>query len=97
MKRILILIILVISLGCSSNDNQGYGYQQTSAQSSENRIASRRNAIKMELKGTDGYTRNSCTAFKGEYDGHTWYVFFDNLAVPAVVHDPLCKCQERWK
>lgn len=96
MKRILMLIILVIVLGCGSNDNRGYSYQQTSAQKSGDdildKVVARRNAIKMELRGTDGTIRSYCTAYKGEYDGHTWYVFYDNLASPSVVHDPLCKC-----
>ena len=36
-----------------------------------------------------------CNAYFGEFNGHTWYVFYDNLAVPSVVHDPLCKCNEK--
>lgn len=91
-----ILVLFIIVSCCESNDNRSYGYQQTSTQSSGdgvmNRVVSRRNAIKMDLKGTDGVIRSSCTAYKGEYDGHTWYVFYDNLASPSVVHDPNCKC-----
>lgn len=101
MKRILMLIILVMVLGCNSNDNRGYGYQQTSVQKSGDdvldKVVARRNATRMILRGTDGDIRSSCAAYKGEYDGHTWYVFYDNLAAPSVVHDPLCKCQEKWK
>ncbi len=91
-----ILVLFILVSCCESNDNRGYGYQQTSTQSSGdeviNKIASRRSAIKMYLKGTDGVIRSSCTVYKGEYDGHTWYVFYDNLASPSVVHDPNCKC-----
>ena len=97
----IILVLFIIVSCCGSNDNKGYGYQQTSVQKSGddviNRVVARRNAIKMNLRGTDGEIRSSCTAYKGEFDGHTWYVFYDNLASPSVVHDPLCKCQERWK
>lgn len=93
----IILVIFIIVSCCGSNDNRGYGYQQTSVQNSGNgfmdRVEARRNAIKMDLKGTDGKIRSSCTAYKGEYDGHTWYVFYDNLASPTVEHDPLCKCK----
>ena len=48
----------------------------------------------MRLYDINGKEKTSCEAFKGEFDGHTWYVFYDNLAVPAVVHDPKCKCLE---
>lgn len=95
----ILMTILFVVPGCSgSNDNRGYGYQQTSVQKSEDgvldRVVARRNAIKMELRGTDGEIRSYCTAYKGEFDGHTWYVFYDNLASPSVEHDPLCKCKE---
>ena len=45
-----------------------------------------------ERKGT---MVSSCSAYKGHFDGHTWYVFYDNLASPSVVHDPLCKCTKK--
>lgn len=93
----IILVIFIIISCCGSNDNRGYGYGKTSVQNSGDgfmdRVEARRNAIKMDLKGTDGKIRSSCTAYKGEYDGHTWYVFYDNLASPTVEHDPLCKCK----
>ena len=92
MKRILIFAILVMVLGCSSNDNSGYGYQQKSEDVLD-KVVARRKATRMDLRGTDGDIRSSCAAYKGEYDGHTWYVFYDNLASPSVVHDPLCKCK----
>ena len=92
------LVIFIIVSCCGSDDNKGYGYQQTSVQKSGDgvidKVVSRRNAIKMELRGTDGTVRSYCTAYKGEFDGHTWYVFYDNLASPSVVHDPLCKCKD---
>ena len=97
----IILVIFIIASCCGSNDNKGYGYgyQQTSVQNSGDgvldKVVSRRSAIRMELRGTDGTIRSYCTAYKGEFDGHTWYVFYDNLASPSVEHDPLCKCKER--
>lgn len=94
----IILVIFIIVSCCGSNDNRGYGYQQTSAQNSGDgvldKVVTRRSAIRMELRGTDGEIRTYCTAYKGEFDGHTWYVFYDNLASPSVEHDPLCKCKE---
>lgn len=48
----------------------------------------------MTLRGLDGKAYSSCTVYKGEWDGHTWYVFYDNLASPSVVHDPCCKCMK---
>ncbi len=49
----------------------------------------------MNLYDTAGNKYGTCSAYKGKFDGHTWYVFYDNLAVPAVVHDPLCECQKK--
>jgi len=54
----------------------------------------RRKNNHMTLRGLDGKAYSSCTVYKGEWDGHTWYVFYDNLAAPAVVHDPCCKCMK---
>ncbi len=97
----IVLVIFIIASCCGSNDNKGYGYGQTSVQKSEDdvidRVVARRNAIRMNLRGTDGEIRSYCTAYKGEFDGHTWYVFYDNLASPSVEHDPLCECKERKK
>ena len=88
-------VILVMLLGCSSNGNQGYGYETKSSPEKNflERAAENRGTTSMNLYDTKGRLRNSCRAYKGEFDGHTWYVFFDNVAVPAVVHDPLCKCK----
>ena len=99
MKRILLFVILVIVLGCSSNGNQGYGYETKSSPEKNfmERAAENRSAKTMNLYDANGRLINSCAAFKGKFDGHTWYVFYDNLAATAVVHDPNCKCQEKWK
>ena len=46
----------------------------------------------MYLYDTKGLMVSSCTVYKGEFDGHTWYVFYGILPSPSVVHDPLCNC-----
>ena len=46
----------------------------------------------MYLYDTKGLMVSSCAVYKGEFDGHTWYVFYGNLPYPSVVHDPLCNC-----
>ena len=97
MKRILMFVILVMILGCSSNDNQGYGYGTAQEKDIFEKVAEERNTRTIKLYDTKGRLVNSCRAYKGEFDGHTWYVFYDNLASPAVVHNPNCKCMERWK
>jgi len=51
-----------------------------------------RDARRMPLSDANGKVVSYCTVYKGRFDGHTWYVFYDNLAVPSVVHDPLCEC-----
>lgn len=96
MKRILILIMLLIAVSCCPNGNKGYGYETKSSPEKNflERAVENRNAKTMNLYDANGRLISSCAAFKGEFDGHTWYVFFDNLSVPAVVHDPLCKCQK---
>lgn len=47
-----------------------------------------------DIKALDKYgnSRVVCHAYYGEFNGHTWYIFYDKLAVPSVVHDPLCHC-----
>lgn len=55
-------------------------------------VKDRRSARTMQLYDSNGERVSGCSALKGKFDGHTWYVFYDNLAVPAVVHDPLCAC-----
>lgn len=108
MKKILILIsILFLVIGCCENGNLGYGYStktsspeqtvNTTTTSSKNifELANeRQKSHTMKLYGSDGRSYSQCTAYKGEFDGHTWYVFYDNLASPSVVHDPLCKCHK---
>ena len=108
MKKLILLIsLLLIFTGCCESDNQGYGYNtksevnvdQTNKETKQPDIFEmadqRRKNYRMTLRGLDGRVMSSCTVYKGEFDGHTWYVFYDNLAAPSVEHDPLCKCKER--
>ena len=113
MKKIVCLIAgILLMVGCCGSGNQGYGYN-TKAQTTEQTQAApsstserkgyfetlneRRKTHTMVLRGTDGRYQSSCTVYKGEFDGHTWYVFYDDLAAPSVVHDPNCKCLNKDK
>ena len=95
MKKILFIIaILFLVVGCCEGGNQGYGYNTSTSteQPQRSSYSQRIKAHTMDLRDANGRMCTTCTAYKGEFDGHTWYVFYDNLAAPAVVHDPLCKC-----
>lgn len=78
MKRILMLVILVMVLGCCPNNNNGYEYETKSSpeKSFLEKAAENQNTKSMNLYDTKGRLVNSCRAYKGEFDGHTWYVFF---------------------
>ena len=78
--------MLVISC-CPNTSNNGYSYGMT--KSSESDIL-KRSRKTMYLYDTKGTMISSCSAYKGEFDGHTWYVFYGN-----VVHDPLCNCTKK--
>ena len=94
--------MLIISC-CPNTSNNGYSYGTSSSQnmskSSEGNIFEREAEIRsrkaMYLYDTKGTMVSSCSAYKGEFDGHTWYVFYGNLSSPSVVHDPLCKCTKK--
>lgn len=98
MKKIITLIAFIIIaaamvISCCENGNQGYGYDtQTSTQTQISPYSAKIKVHTMELYDMSGRKCTSVTIYKGEADGHSWYVFYDNLAVPAVVHDPNCKC-----
>ena len=94
--------MLILSC-CSNTSDNGYGYGTSSSQSinkssfskaleRENEIRSRKTMFLYDTKGT---MISSCSAYKGEFDGHTWYVFYGNLSSPSVVHDPLCDCTKK--
>lgn len=106
MKKLIFIAAALIAASCTTSSNRGYGYnskttapapqQETQKKESLIERAERtRMATTMKLYGTDGKYRTTLTAYKGEFDGHTWYVFFDNVAVPAVIHDPNCKCLQK--
>lgn len=84
--------MLVISC-CPNTSNNGYSYSMN--KSSESDILERRSRKTMYLYDTKGTMVSSCSAYKGEFDGHTWYVFYGNLSSPTVVHDPLCNCTKK--
>ena len=92
--------MLILSC-CSNTSNNGYSYGTSSSQkinkSSEcdifDKIIKRDNRITMYLYDTKGTLVSSCPAYKGQFDGHTWYVFCGSS--PSVVHDPLCNCTKK--
>lgn len=94
--------MLILSC-CSNTSNNGYGYGTSSSQSINkssfgrvlDRETERRSRKTMFLYDTKGTMVSSCSAYKGEFDGHTWYVFYGNLSSPSVVHDPLCNCTKK--
>ena len=104
MKKIVFILFAMLILSCCSNtSDNGYGYgtstSQNMSKSSEGNIVER--AVKrvsrkaMYLYDTEGTMVSSCSAYKGEFDGYTWYVFYGNLSSPSVVHDPLCDCTKK--
>ena len=104
MKKIVFILFAMLILSCCSNisnDGYGYGYGISSSQkinkSSEcdifDKIIKRDNKITMYLYDTKGTLVSSCRAYKGQFDGHTWYVFYGSS--PSVVHDPLCNCTKK--
>ena len=104
MKKIILILFAMLILSCCSNtSNNGYSYGTSSPQSMNkssegdifDRVTERRNRITMYLYDTKGTMVSSCSVYKGQFDGHTWYVFYDNLASPSVVHDPLCNCTKK--
>ena len=102
MKKIIFILFAMLILSCCSNtSNNGYSYGTSSSQninkSSEcdifDKIIKRDNKITMYLYDTKGTLVSSCRAYKGQFDGHTWYVFYGSS--PSVVHDPLCNCTKK--
>ena len=99
MKRVLLFLMgLMILISCC-NDNSGYSYEvKTPMQAGIvpspqkkgffEQAAENSKASSMELKDLNGRHAGSIHAYKGEYDGITWYVFIgsDGIAVvPAPV------------
>ena len=104
MKKIVFILFAMLILSCCSNtSDNGYGYGTSSSQSINkssfgrvlDRETERRSRKTMFLYDTKGTMVSSCSAYKGEFDGHTWYVFYGNLSSPSVVHDPLCNCTKK--
>jgi hypothetical protein len=94
MKKIIFILFTMLIISCCPNtSNNGYSYGMT--KSSESDILERRSRKTMYLYDTKGTMVSSCSAYKGQFDGHTWYVFYGNLSSPTVVHDPLCNCTKK--
>lgn len=94
MKKIIFILFTMLVISCCPNtSNNGYSYGMN--KSSESDILERRSRKTMYLYDTKGTMISSCSAYKGEFDGHTWYVFYGNLSSPTVVHDPLCNCTKK--
>ena len=104
MRKIIFILFAMLIISCCPNTNDnGYGYGTSSSQnmskSSEGNIfereTERMSRKTMYLYDTKGTMISACSAYKGEFDGHTWYVFYGKLSSPTVVHDPLCKCTKK--
>ena len=104
MKKIIFILFAILILSCCYNaNNNGYSYYTSSSQSTNkssfNRVLERANERvnrkTMHLYDTNGLMVSSCAVYKGEFDGHSWYVFYGNLSSPSVVHDPLCNCTKK--
>ena len=107
-KLILILSILILLVSCSSNDNKGYGYNtkseipeqttqpSTNPQNSEGffaRATRLEETRSMHVYNLQGYEFKYIYAYKGNYDGHEFYVFQDGDGL-CVVPVALCKYYE---
>ena len=100
MKKIVFILFAILILSCCSNtSNNGYTYNAPSSQSANKssfdiveKATEKASRKTMYLYDTKGLMVSSCTVYKGEFDGHTWYVFYGILPSPSVVHDPLCNC-----
>ena len=100
MKKIIFTLFTMLIISCCPNtSNNGYDYGQSMNKSSEGDMFDRATEIRgrktMYLYDTKGTMISSCSAYKGQFDGHTWYVFYGNLSSPTVVHDPLCNCTKK--
>ena len=98
MKKIVFILFAMLILSCCSNTNdKGYSYGTSTSHKGNvfEREAERMSRKTMYLYDTKGTMISACSAYKGEFDGHTWYVFYGKLSSPTVVHDPLCKCTKK--
>ena len=100
MKKIIFILFTMLIISCCPNtSNNGYSYGQSMNKSSEGDMFDRATEIRgrktMYLYDTKGTMISSCSAYKGQFDGHTWYVFYGNLSSPTVVHDPLSSCTKK--
>jgi len=92
MKRILVILFALLFIAGCDSSNRGYGYNTSEKKDSS--YESRFNARTMRMYGLDGKAYNYCYAWRGEYDGHSWYIFRLTTETLTVVHDPKCKCMQ---
>ena len=98
MKKIISILFAMLFLSCCSNtSNNGHGYGTSTSHKGNvfEREVERMSRKTMYLYDTKGTMISACSAYKGEFDGHTWYVFYGKLSSPTVVHDPLCNCTKK--
>ena len=96
MKRFLILVLTLLFIAGCESGNQGYGYsvkpentvsQQSPSEKKQSTYRSRWEAHTMKIHGLDGTPQGDIQAYKGEFDGKTWYVFIAGDGRMAVVED----------
>ena len=95
MKKIIFILLTMLILSCCYNTSDNESINKSSFDRALERANERVSRKTMNLYDTEGTMVSSCTVYKGEFDGHTWYVFYGNLSSPSVVHDPLCKCTKK--
>lgn len=98
MKRFFIIAVLLLCMvACQSEQKKDTQYTGNYSESVEGNVGYTIPGGRVkggDIKALDKYgnSRVICHAYYGEFNGHTWYIFYDKLAVPSVVHDPLCRC-----
>ena len=92
-KYICLCICILLALACGPDPNRGYGYNvktepprnsvsDTASRPQEKeswaaRAARNNEARYMDLYDLNGKKVDYCRVLKGQFDGHTWYVFTD--------------------
>lgn len=98
MRKIIFILFAMLIISCCPNTNdKGYSYDTSTSHEGNvfERESERMSRKTMYLYDTKGTMVSACSAYKGEFDGHTWYVFYGTLSSPSVVHDPLCNCTKK--
>lgn len=98
MRKIIFILFAMLIISCCPNTNdKGYSYGTSTSHKGNvfERESERMSRKTMYLYDTKGTMVSARSAYKGEFDGHTWYVFYGNLSSPSVVHDLLCNCTKK--